>query len=66
MFQLECALDVINEKVKDIYKVDILAALMKIKNIWNATDASVIKNGWRHAKFCLIDSICLTTLLLLT
>ena len=29
--------------------MDILAAMMKIKTIWNAMDASVIKNCWRHA-----------------
>ena len=48
-FQLERALGLIDENVKDIYNQDILAAMMKFKNIWNAMDAAVIKNCWRHA-----------------
>ena len=31
--------------------MDILAAMMKIKNIWDAMDESVIKNCWRDSKF---------------
>ena len=29
--------------------MDILTAVMKVKNIWNTMDTSVIKKCWRHA-----------------
>ena len=51
MFQLGSALDLIDENIKDIYNLNILAGMMKIKNTWNETDESVIKNCWRHANF---------------
>ena len=31
--------------------MNILAAMMKIKNIWNAMDASIIQNCWRYVNF---------------
>ena len=29
--------------------MDILTVMMKVKNIWNTIDASVITSCWRHA-----------------
>ena len=48
-FKLERALELFDEKFKDIYNVDILTNIMKVKNIWNTMDASVITNFWHHA-----------------
>lgn len=49
-FQLERALDLIDQDVKAIYKVDILSAMFMVKTIWSDMDAKVIDNCWRHTK----------------
>eukprot|EP00171_Calliarthron_tuberculosum_P002433 IDg2433t1 len=48
-FQMERALDLAEEEsVLDIYKVDILSAMLAFKRIWNALSSSSIANCWKH------------------
>lgn len=47
-FQLERALDLMDEDVADIYTVDILTAMKARKRIWGDLSPLIIKNCWRH------------------
>lgn len=48
-FQMERALDLSEEEVvSDIYKVDILSAMLALKRIWTALPPSGIFNCWVH------------------
>lgn len=47
-FQLERALDLSEEGVTAIYKLDILTAMRAVKKIWSDISSTSIKNCWRH------------------
>lgn len=45
---MDWALDLIEEHVKSIYKVDILSAVKMIKNIWRGLEPKRIENCWLY------------------
>lgn len=50
-FQLDRALDLVDESARDIYKVEVLTAMRAVKRIWNELPSSVIADSWRVSKF---------------
>lgn len=49
MFQMERALELCEEEVsKEIYKVDVLSAMLAMKRIWDDLPQSSISNCWKH------------------
>lgn len=48
VLQMERALDLVDENVRNIYKVDILTAMRWVKRVWNDLPSSVISNCWKH------------------
>lgn len=49
-FQMERALDLSDENVKSIYKVEILSAMQTVKMKWKYLEAEKISNCWQHTK----------------
>lgn len=47
-YQMERALDLAEEDVLNIYKVDILSAMRAFKRIWRSLPPSLIRNCWKH------------------
>ena len=46
--QMERTVDLADENIRDMYKIDILAALNWIKRIWEDLPAVFIRNCWTH------------------
>ena len=46
--KMERAVDLADENISNIYKVDILTAMKWIKRIWEDLPAAVITNCWTH------------------
>ena len=44
--QMEYAVDLLDEDVRDVYKVDILTAMFWISNIWKTISDETIRNCW--------------------
>ena len=53
---MERAVDLADENIEDIYKVDILKAMKWIKRIWEDLPAAVIRNCWMHTGLFLRES----------
>lgn len=49
--QMERALDLKDECLSDIYKVDFLSASRAFSRIWEDLYTSLIRNCWKHAGF---------------
>lgn len=47
---MERALDLIDEQVRDVYKLDILSAMRMLKRVWIELPDSVIRNFWKHVE----------------
>lgn len=47
-YQMDRALGLSEEHIRDIYKLDILTAMKAFKGIWNELDSTTIQNCWNH------------------
>lgn len=45
---MERAVDWVDESVWDIYKVDILTAILWMKQAWNRLPSSMVRKRWDH------------------
>ena len=54
--QMERAVDLADENIKDIYNVDILTTMKWIKWIWEDLPAAVVRNFWTHTGELLRES----------
>ena len=55
-FEMERAMDLIEENVKNIYNVDDMTAMKWIKSIGMNFDSSIIRNCWKHSGLLVMDS----------
>lgn len=59
-FKKERAIDLGDEEVSDIHKMDVLIAMLAFEMIWEELPFSVIKKCWEHTDICgstLIDTV---------
>lgn len=51
-YQMERAIDLVDEGISDIYRVDVLSAMLALQRIWKELPPSVMKNCWEHTGLC--------------
>lgn len=56
--QMERAVDIIDENVQNIYKVDILSAMRALKRLWEDLPSEIIEECWRHTDICQNSELC--------
>lgn len=47
---MDQAIDLMEENVSEIYKIDILSAMRALKSVWVELPGNIIKQGWSHTK----------------